>query len=343
MGETAEFNSQGIVLRPHGCARYAVVPFLLVWLCGWAVAEAALLNAVFPGLDIPTLPGAWSAPRAVLLLFFVFWTIGGITAVIALLRSFSGSDTLEYGAQEFTLTRRIAGIGISKTLRRDDLKAIDTRTRDGALIAWTRKGTEITLSTFGTGAERKEAAERLRQRMALPALSGSLIDLTSDWLITRTDAGLRIESAARPVRSCGGCLALGAVMSGAAAWAVYGSAVRDAAVPLAVFSLFGFLGAIAVLSSRTRIESRGKRIWYLENAGPWKRVREIQAQRLVAVRTVDSDGDERITLVARGGVNEEITLASTVNEPWKMIALGEKLAQAMTVPLEIPAELRRRA
>ncbi len=91
-------------LRPSGIGRYFVAAFMAMWLVGWIVGEVfaiAMAGVIFTSIAgaFPERLPAWSADLVAsgglafallfLLVWLTFWTIGGIAALMHLMRSVS--------------------------------------------------------------------------------------------------------------------------------------------------------------------------------------------------------------------------------------------------------------
>jgi hypothetical protein len=111
--------------RPSGIGRYFMAAFMLVWLAGWAVGETVALFGVggilsaMAGVFTDRLPTFLTDPvssgAVVFILLFLtvwltFWTIGGVGAMVHLLRSLWGEDAIALSSEGIELIWRAGPI-----------------------------------------------------------------------------------------------------------------------------------------------------------------------------------------------------------------------------------------
>src|SRR5512139_1563513 len=97
------------LLKPRGLLRFVPASFLLVWLCGWVVGEAAAIAFLATGAyclltGAPPAPGRDPIPLgpalavgAFLIAWLAIWTIGGIGAIREVLRLLVARDRVIAG------------------------------------------------------------------------------------------------------------------------------------------------------------------------------------------------------------------------------------------------------
>jgi len=168
-------------LRPTGTARYIVAAFMLVWLAGWAFGEAGALFAIGAilrnsvGRITEQMPDWMSHPATTgavvfvvlfLTLWLVFWTLGGITAFVQLLRSLWGEDVIALAPDGFELIRRAGPFRRRDAFDRGSIRRIRLRPHDKAIVI--DAGKRSRTITFGTSDERQAAADWLTRSLMLP-------------------------------------------------------------------------------------------------------------------------------------------------------------------------------
>ena len=338
-----EIDSFGIRLRAAGCIRVGASLFLLVWLAGWGLGGYSLLAPMLPalqGLDLPILiddPPVTAVPAIIIA---PFWLAGLVAAIVTMLRLLWGVDTFEFGSGELVVRRSIGPLHRTRRLARSEIAAIGLHARERALVAWLTSGREIVLSSMGTPRDRQQAADAIRRRLMVAAPSASLADLGRDWKIEHTAGGLRIQPSAASRRGCVGCG--GAVTTVLLALAVtqllWGN--RADALILGGVASFVLLLTLAFARARDTIEAHKGLIQRSTGVALWNRTESIEPLQLEVKLSRDGDGDETAHLVARAAGGREMTLHSSSNDPWKLVALGEQLSKATGARLVLPAELR---
>lgn len=336
------FAHDQIVLRSTGCMRWIAGPFFVVWLCGWGVGEAFLLNQLFPALEMG-LAQVESFPAGTIFLapFTLFWTFGGITAIVALLRAVAGFDRIRFESMEIAITKGWFGIGRTKRLRREDVRAIGLRSKDQALVAWLKES-EFEISSLGTPEERRQAAERLRSRFSLPPPSSKLANVDARWQVDSIAGGLRIQRSKRERRGCGGCLVLVTLILAAIAAAQYFNGANASAVILTILASLLAVSSYAAFSARDVTDVTHGSVTRSHSFGPWKRQESVAMQRLEISTSRDSDGDETTIVNAVDATGRKLSIAQSINDPWTVIALAERVASVTRTPLRIPPDLRSR-
>ena len=307
-----------VSLRPQGLMRFLVAPFLVVWLCGWAVGEAFAAGTLLAGLrDVlgPDLELGWlphmknvapSAPwpvMAFLAFWLTGWTFGGLAAMGTLARLLVGVDEVRWDRDGVEVVRRVGLFSRRSTLAWSDVQQPFPQLR-GFIVSDSRKGLKR-LTSFGSDEERRELAgwlgEAWRESRGGDAARLEVPDGPPN--------GWRVETA-----EDGSPMLVGAVA--AAAWLALGR-VELRPGPGSVRRVIRFMS----------------REW----------TREISSARLVLESTTDSDGDLRSQLVAIG-TGGRLSLASELYSPGVTRHLGLWLGERMQVELEgLPeaAEQRR--
>lgn len=345
-----------VSLRASGAARFVVVAFLSVWLCGWAAGEyfaggtllAGLRELFAPGLDVPWLPRmtnrAPASPWPVLAFLGVwvaFWTAGGLFAMHEVLRALVGVDHLRWDREGVELVRR-AGPFVSR--RRLAWAAMEEplAQRGSRIVARTRRGV-ATLAALGSDEERRRLADWLaaawrEARGAEAEVFAAREQPPSGWVAGLAEDGRPFLAAdARPRRV--GALVLGLVTLGLAA---AGISIGGAAGGLAAWTGAAVFGALALLAlagtawlalGRVELRPAERSLRRVRRVLGREWTREIQAARLRLESSRDSDGDERWRLVASGS-GGELELASDLHAPGVARHMGLWLAARMHVELE---------
>lgn len=162
-------------LQSKGVGRFFAAAFFMVWLCGWAVGEAALLGGlgyvVLQAYEDPatwleplrTNPKIWIVVLAVALfalLWGSFWTYGGLTAMREVLRLLAGEDLIRYGPQGIELEQRFGPFRRTRRWSAAQVRRIYLRPRSRALAMDAPEPED--LSSLGTVKEREQVRDALR-------------------------------------------------------------------------------------------------------------------------------------------------------------------------------------
>jgi hypothetical protein len=363
-----EKNSEGWTaqLKPTGWWRYLVALPLAAWLCGWALGELFALGALvfafrellMPGTleGLPSSGGTGRAMAAVVALLFLgawlsFWTVGGVSALRALLLVLVSEERLSFNPSGVTRCRRLGPWRSELHLERGELVDVDSEGPGGTLVASLASGETVDLLRSGTVEQRRELADLLRELFALARDEPSLADRSPpgfEW--ERLPDGVWVLGAARHLRrqqalGWGFAALVLAVCAGALAWRLFidGGAWTG--------SLFAWLlAALAALAAvRARRELQGRETWTARRGslvhvlhGLFRtRHTTYASPALVLERTVDSDGDERFELSVRSSERSR-PLGTRATTPRGLLHLGYWLARRLDVPLTlVPPSLRR--
>lgn len=159
-----------------------VLLFLGVWLVGWLMGELTAIAQMFSGR-----PGG---PEGFLLIWLVFWTLGGGFAGYVWLWMLAGKERILMGTSTLSMKRDVLGLGRTRTyglykIRSLRVAAQPTGPGDaaaalrlsglaGGLIAFDYEGKTI---RFGAAIDEPEAqaiVERMKQRYVFPEISAPL-------------------------------------------------------------------------------------------------------------------------------------------------------------------------
>lgn len=184
-GSKAHIDTIGsdLQIRIKGPINWFVVIFMSVWLFFWAIGELVVLNILIgifmpPPLDIGfslfdfgELMGPGGIMLAFLLIWFIFWTRGGISAFRVLLTMLAGSEVIGVNSAGITLSRQIFGFGFPKVFASEKITSLRlankedrryrTRSlgRGGGALAFDHNYDTV---TFGEGLKRDGAEEIIR-------------------------------------------------------------------------------------------------------------------------------------------------------------------------------------
>lgn len=131
--ETA--GSVRLVFRPSGWLRVFVVAFLAFWLCGWAVGEWFALRLVVGAMQggvesqaakALTHPAGWVV-GGFILTWLLFWSFGGLAALVEILRIVAGRDELTILHDEYVVWRGVGPFGFQRRFRREQLRELYVR------------------------------------------------------------------------------------------------------------------------------------------------------------------------------------------------------------------------
>lgn len=340
-----------VILRPTGFGRFFEAAFLIVWLAFWVIGEAAavmLLITLFvswlasiAGLPPPPrMPATPDVGFATLILFGVlvwvlFWTIGGIAALTRLGRALLGEDRVELTANGIDITRRIGPFGRCVSIARDTLREVRLRPPDRCLVLETSAGARD-VTTFGTAADREHLLAWLRQHVAWPAPSQTAhrdLELAPPgWTLERDDddrvAGrVRIAKLSRRTQKQQMAVAWGVTLFLASGWLASLSLGREPhAVSIILFTLVALCatGSIWLTWGRTEwVVSRGRMSFRRRFASrAWEQVFEDGWLDLTS--GTDSDGDDYYTLKLHTP-SERRRLASATHDAYELIKLANWL------------------
>jgi len=293
-----------VSLRAKGLMRFFVAPFLILWLCGWAVGEAfaagtllaGLRDVLGPDLELGWLPHmknpvpAFPWPVLAFLAFWLTgWTLGGLAAMGTLSRLLIGVDDVRWDHEGVEVVRRVGPFAKSSRLAWSDAQEPFPQ-RGGFIVSDTRKGIRR-ITSFGSEEERRE-------------LCGWL---ATAWREARAGDAAGFVAAEGPPNG----------------WAVE---TAEDGQPMLAWTAWLAMGRVELRPGRGSI----RRV--IRFAGrEW--TREISSARLALETSTDSDGDQRWELVA-SGMGGRLGLASNYHSPGVTRHLGLWLGERMQVELE---------
>jgi hypothetical protein len=345
-----------VTLRAKGVARFLLVAFMCVWLCGWAAGEffaggvfiAGLRDLLAPGLDIPWLPHMKNAAPAnpwpvlaFLGFWLTFWTIGGLAAVTQLGRALFGADIVRWDHDGIEVVERAGPFAWSRRLAWADAHEVFPQNR-GRLVAHTRRGL-VTIASMGSGEERAELAKWLAAAWRDARGGEAESRETSEqppmgWVVeTAEDGRPMLASDLRPRRLIAALVAVLALSLAAGAvsqaLSARGPVSWVGASMFALLALLAAAGAAWLALGRVELRPAPGQLRRVKRFLGNEWTRELSPARLQLERARDSDGDDRWTLVARGP-NDKFSLASDLYVPGGARHMGLWLAARMAVELE---------
>lgn len=304
-------------LRSRGVGRYVSAAFLAFWLCMWAIGESFVLWFLIvgamalmtgrppePGRE-PLDPGPTLIAGLFLLVWLTMWTVGGIAAILELLRLLWGEDRITVASGRLTVTWARGIFRKTRRFERDAIRRIAlVGTRSHLVLA--TAGERVELSGLGSPAERAEGASFLRSELGIhDAVEPTGHALPKDWEEIITPEGERALVQRQATRRAQARFA-GAVTMGLAAVTVL---LARAATPrlellIPAFILFAFTVALA---AGTLWLARGRWEWRIGSGRLTlrkrygARVRDVfEGRRLLIESSNDSDGDTWYELLASG-------------------------------------------
>jgi len=330
-----------IELRPHGWIRFVVVAFLSFWLAGWLAGELfvlkALLGLIGVTFDIPFLDGDPSmsgeltgvALVAFLLVWFVFWTFGGIAAMIVALRLLFGRDVIELTPTGFAVRQAIGPFERVIEFHRHDVSELRIKRSSGAILAVV-KGRTVDVTHFGTDEEMHLVLGRIRAHTGITSTPPKTAEFPDDWVESREPDGT-IAYTNRWVTSAS-CLA-GCAVAGLASVAV-------AAVPILFMgressgaNIFWAVVGVILLVLATLFRTAND-VWRISDGrleivrtfGLWRRTTEVRDAVLFVRLRIDDDNDEHTELLAIGK-SKEHRLLSHMNAGREVVSVARRVAE----------------
>lgn len=346
-----------IELRTHGFARFLVSGFLVLWLCGWAVGEWFVLRVLWgifsgnagPSPEADSFPGSGLPGIGIvffLVVWLVFWTFGGIAALVTAARMLAGVDRIEVRADGFAVRQGVGPFERTAWFDRTKVRALYVRRRDSAIVAVVGPRT-ISVSALGTIEERRAAAERLRSLLGIE--EGGTIEGTAipDGWVERTgpDGSVELIDLWRNHAGCIGFgFALGAValFGGAAAgYAITNEGERagTGAIISIIVGLAIIAISLAVAVGHDRIVLRPGRLVLERKFGIWTRTTDIRDARLHVEHSVGDDSDEHATLRAISP-SRRVKVFSRVNDSPPVVRLARRVAEVTRWELTLDEEVR---
>src|SRR5438105_3631095 len=131
----SDWEGTRAVLRPVGGARWIVVGFLSLWLCGWALGEISAFGALLGLLGVPIGAihfhpasnagfGSNLAFVGFLCFWLVFWTLGGAFALSTVLRTGWGRDVFLLRPGECSFEQRFGPFAKKRRLERGSVSRV---------------------------------------------------------------------------------------------------------------------------------------------------------------------------------------------------------------------------
>jgi hypothetical protein len=331
-----------ITLRPHGVARWGAVAFLSFWLMGWAAGELFAIAALLSMAGWRQ--GAWSpvggfdlAGGGFLLVWLTFWTVGGIAALLQVLRLGWGADVLTLGTDAWEIRRGVGPWGKTRRVHPTDIRRVTLRRREGDVAAETSAGT-VVLTAFGEEPEKRWLRDLLCRALGQepeagrgpeviqpepfssppPAPQGWVSDFAPDGgARLRTSTGSRAATAAGCLFFClfwngivGLFVALGLGLfhaeyegpsaMGPGTWGYWLFLTPFIAVGLGLFAAF-----IWTAFGQEEWHARKDRLEIRRRLFLWNRDSSYESGVLALEAGTDSDGDQTYTLVLENGPTKE--------------------------------------
>jgi hypothetical protein len=348
-------------LRPRGVGRFFAASFLALWLCGWLAGEVLALTILVLGAisvltgtpvgpmdEVPEL-GAAIIGYAFILVWFAFWTLGGVMAIRELLHSVWAEDRIIAAGHGLVVERRLGPFRSRREISRGDLQWIHVLPRAGKLTADTVSGS-VELSDLGTPDERFQAATILRDFLGLnldPGAAGTAT-LPKEWeeIIAPEGYLVLVENLRLQKKMAVGAAGLALLVATVALFLVLEALARPDLVPLAAGSAAAALG----LTFGAHWLARARKEW---RVGPstlvlrrryGRRVRaKFEARAVELTVSSDSDNDEWYTLEAlasetadpsasANSKKQRRTIDRAIHDPADMQRLGRWLAVRTGLP-----------
>ncbi|HEY0232097.1 MAG TPA: hypothetical protein VGC55_12665 [Dokdonella sp.] len=100
----------GVELAMPAKTNILVVAFFGAWLCGWAMGEWTVWNALL----FPTSAFAESGSTGFLVVWLIGWTLGGLFVLLTILWNLFGVERFRVARDEVNLRREILGLGYTR-------------------------------------------------------------------------------------------------------------------------------------------------------------------------------------------------------------------------------------
>jgi len=336
--ETA--GSVRLVFRPSGWVRFFVAGFLAFWLCGWGVGEWFALRLVVGAMQggaesqaakALAHPVGWMV-GGFILTWLLFWSWGGLAALVELLRLVAGRDELTILNDEYVVWRGVGPFGVERRFRREQLRELYVRRRSRDLVLEAGSGRHLVTRCVSL-----EGRDTIESRFAV----ASRDTLPLRWTQTEEDGGIVcIEAKALDGPGC--LVAIGILFTASALFALFFGDLLPAwgtliasfiALLLGALFLRGAFGRQQWIVGRDRFALRYRWLWHT-------RVTPVDERSLRVEHDRDSDGDETTSLVAT--VNgKSRTLHSDVNEDRDVVGLARFIEARSGWTVLLPRELKR--
>jgi hypothetical protein len=308
--------------------RFGIGAFLAFWLCGWAAGEAfALRWLVWSVLGGAGSPAARAAAQPMgwvmggfLLVWTIFWTIGGVAALFHFVRLMAGVDRLTWTPETWELRRAAGPFGRTRSIPSPDVRGLYIKRTNGPLMLETSQRT-FEVTSFGTPQERHQALEQFGAR--IPPRPES--ELPANWIAERDIEGLtRVRRARFESPGCLAFVAIIAILPLLFAARFRSEIPRSATI--AVASLGLLLSALFLWGLFSQREWHARQGYLARHVRwlSWSRTTPIDPSSLNIERSTDSDGDERASLVGMAG-GRKITLLSSINDDREVTRLHAAL------------------
>ena len=362
--------------QPCGIGRFFGAAFLGVWLIGWAAGELFVGYVLATGayaLVIHQPPPGWTQPLALgpalgvgafLIVWFTFWTFGGLMALRELLRAFWAEDRLALGVDQLTVSHRLGPITRMRRLPRASLRRVVIQPRHRILVAETDAGV-VELTRLGTVEARHQAAAALSTALDLPADESASVPerIPEGWqeVLTLRGGAVVVANPKRRRQSAGVVTGLAGVAT-VVVLLLIGESLR--APTLWGLTAMLTAGTLALIGSAVWLW-QGRHEWAI---GPGKlivqrrfgaRVTPLgEVTALELAERSDSDGDRCYALVGVGSTAAILSLRATatagprrfkltqsLHDPSGPRRLGLWLSRRAGVPFadQVPDEAARRA
>jgi hypothetical protein len=329
-----------------------------VWLAGWAIGEVVaigILGVIIASLIphvrdvlIPTeqakwlMTGAFPFVLCFLLVWATFWTIGGIAAITALLRSVAGVDRLRLQPVGMELERRAGPFRRVRVFDRSMIRRVRIRHHDEALVADTPFGTQL-LTELGTLQERTRVCGWLREHLQLPVSDADTTNIVAStappgWEAEVGEDGstrlMRRTQRWRPIQAAILWFVTGLVIVGWLGRAESG-AFTVLNLPHYLLTLSLVAGSAWLTLERSSWLVRAGRLVFRRRIGPWLFEHPFEHARLDVESSTDSDGDRSYQLVVREGDTRR-TILSAGNDDGEIVDCARWFAARTGFSLSIP-------
>jgi len=179
MRSTITGGPEGLEIVIPARRHLLVLLFLGVWLVGWLMGEMTAITQLFSGRS--------SGPEGFILIWLVFWTLGGGFAAYIWLWMLVGKERILIGTSTLHVKRDVLGLGRTRTYELYKIRNLrvapqPTGPRDagaafrlsglaGGLIAFEYEGKTIRFGAAIDEPEGQMIVERMKQRYAFPETS----------------------------------------------------------------------------------------------------------------------------------------------------------------------------
>lgn len=342
-----------VTLRTQGCARVVSSIFLLLWIGPWAVGEYFALTALaaFAGVAIPfplPVPVADGLhpisllPIVFLAAWLAFWTWGGVSAMLEVIRLWFGRDVFTIGQGEMHLVRNFGLFSRSMSLSSGEEADVVLRRRGQALMLKRGRSTRL-LTSLGSAGERRWLRDEIRNRLQLRGNLAAAESLPDHEITSRQDGMIVISHSPGSNRKARGCgfVILGLLATPILYLATSFSRETGEASPLlflmgTVLSLVG----IYCLAAREEWIIGPNHYEHRRSVGPWTVHSPIVRDATLHLKNErDSDGDDVIALELRTPHGRPKTIRSAIDEPDEPLNWGRLLERHTRWQLHIDSSV----